>query len=64
MKVHELITRLQNFPMDADVYCLHESSSWNFEWGKGSYEVNTVEEDLVEEVVTRIPGQNNEVIIK
>jgi len=63
MKVHELITRLQNFPMDADVYCLHEGSDYVFN-GEYSEEVTTVEEGLVEEVVARIPGYNDAVIIK
>ena len=63
MKVHELITKLQNFPMDADVYCLHEDSDYVFN-GDYSQEVTTVEEGLVEEVIARIPGYNDSVIIK
>jgi len=63
MKVHELITRLQNFPMDADVYCLHEDSDYVFNGGY-SQEVTIVEECLVEEVIARVSGYNDLVIIK
>ena len=41
MKVHELITELQNFPMDMHVYCPHEESDWAFN-GESSYEVSKI----------------------
>ena len=39
MKVHELISELQNFPMDMHVYCLHEELDWVFD-GESSREVS------------------------
>jgi len=30
MKVHEVIAALQNYPMDADVFCMGEVSEWGF----------------------------------
>lgn len=63
MKVHEVITRLQNFPMDANVYCYHEDTTWSFN-GDYSEEIDIVGEDPVEEVIAYIPGQNDIVFIK
>lgn len=50
MKVHELITILQNYPMDLDVICPHESSYWGFDEEDGSYEFVTVKDGPVERV--------------
>lgn len=39
MKVHELITELQNFDMNADVEALVEVHYWDYSPEEGSYEV-------------------------
>lgn len=49
MKVHEVIAELQNYPMDAEVFCLSEDSDWQFN-GENSVEVVTCEEWMVQSV--------------
>lgn len=63
MKVHELITRLQNFDMDLDVKCLHADTDWGFD-GESSFEFDTVEEGLVEEIEFNERTENSYILIK
>jgi len=50
MKVHELIAKLQNYPMDMEVYCMAETSGWNYNEEDGSYEVIDWEQGPVQQV--------------
>jgi len=52
MKVHELITLLQNYPMDTPVVCLHEESDWGYSEERGSFEITDCIEGEVERVET------------
>jgi len=66
MKVHELITRLQNFDMELDVKCLMESTEWGYDdEAEQSVEINTVVEAHVNEVkLVQYDKFTNYVLIK
>ena len=62
MKVYEVIERLQDFPMDMVVECIHEETNWDFN-GEYSFEYIKYVDGPVERV-ERWTNKNGEPVVR